>query len=233
MTKKEYIQTMHSILKSLCEVEGFYDVSCGMIAQSIQEGWNSKLATEHYNFWGMKTGNGYKGNVVIMDNKQKNDKAIYRSYNSMVEGCMGYFDFLKYPRYQPLKKCISDISFLDNIGKCGWNSNVGYGDRCKRHLNTVYNVIDNTCNITYLVDKTYELRVNLYIRKSPNGEKKRVDDITENAKKNSYIDADGYVILRKGTRIICKDVIYVDNQIWLLIPSGYVCAKLNDTIYID
>ena len=69
MTKAEYIKSMYSILAPMCKEKGYGNVACGMIAQSIQEGWNSGLATKYFNFWGMKAGKSYKGKTVNMNNK--------------------------------------------------------------------------------------------------------------------------------------------------------------------
>ena len=138
MTKTEYIQKMYAILSPMCAKYGYHNVAAGMIAQSIQEGWNSGLATKYFNYWGMKAGSKYSGKTVAMNNKAKNDPAIYRVYTSMANGCEGYFIFLAYPRYAALKNCTNDIDYLDKIGPCGWNSNKGYGDRCKSHLKEVY-----------------------------------------------------------------------------------------------
>lgn len=143
MIKTAYIQQMYSILSRLCVKYGYGNVAAGMIAQSIQEGWNSGLASKYYNYWGMKAGSSYKGKIVAMNNKAGNDPAVYRVYTSMEEGCEGYFEFLSYPRYKSLKSCVSDTDYLDKIGPCGWNSNPGYGNRCKSHLNEVYTALGN------------------------------------------------------------------------------------------
>lgn len=231
MNKNEYIRMMYDLLSVMCVDKGYHNVACGMIAQSIHEGWNSLLATKHHNYWGMKASKDYKGATVVMDNKQKNDLATYRSYSSISKGCEGYFNFLEYSRYKPLKKCLSDISYLDMIGPCGWNSNIGYGDRCKKHLNDVYNALQYNNSLYWSVGQVYTLQSNMYIRKTPNGEKMKFSEVTESAKKNGYADIDGFAILKKGTRVTCKDVVY-GEQIWLKIPSGYVCCKTKDKIYI-
>ena len=144
MTKQEYIRQMYSILVPMCKNYGYYNVAAAMIAQSIQEGWNSGLATKYYNYWGMKAGSKYKGKTVAMNNKAGNDPAVYRVFTSMEDGCRGYFDFLAYPRYQVLKQCNSDTEYLNKIGPAGWNSNPGYGSRCASHLKEVYDALGTT-----------------------------------------------------------------------------------------
>ena len=133
--KEEYTKAMYAILSRLAIQAGFQvEVIPGMIAQSYQEGWNSGLARKYFNYWGMKAGSSYKGKTVAMNNKAGTDPAIYRVFTSMEDGCEGYFTFLKYSRYAPLKNCTSSEEFLQKIGPCGWNSNKGYGERCASHL---------------------------------------------------------------------------------------------------
>ena len=150
MNKTEYIKKMYSILVPMCEQYGYHNVACAMIAQSIQEGWNSGLATKYHNYWGMKAGSSYKGKTVAMNNKAGNDPAVYRVYSSMEDGCRGYFEFLSYPRYQPLKQCKTDTEYLNKIGGCGWNSNPGYGSRCASHLKEVYDALGTTAEVKEL-----------------------------------------------------------------------------------
>lgn len=134
-TKEEYTKAMYAILSRLAIQAGFHvEVIPGMIAQSYQEGWNSGLARKYFNYWGMKAGSSYKGKTVAMNNKAGTDPAIYRVFTSMEDGCEGYFTFLKYSRYAPLKSCTSSEEYLQKIGPCGWNSNKGYGERCASHL---------------------------------------------------------------------------------------------------
>lgn len=234
MTKAEYIRQMYSILSPMCFKYGFNNVAAGMIAQSIQEGWNSGLATKYHNYWGMKAGSSYKGQTVAMNNKAKTDPAVYRVFNSMQEGCEGYFAFLSYPRYQTLKKCPNDIDFLNKIGGCGWNGNPGYGERCISHLKEVYSAIQQTLQpiLSWQVGRTYTTGQDLYVREEPNGKKVKFGQLTENAKLHAKKDLFGNAILLNGTRVTCKDVVTTESCVWLRIPSGYICAKNSKHIYV-
>ena len=236
MTKAEYIIKMYSILVPMCAKYGYSNVAAGMIAQSIQEGWNSGLATKYFNYWGMKAGKSYKGKTVAMNNKAKNDPAVYRVYTSMANGCEGYFDFLEYSRYQPLKKCTTDSEYLDKIGPCGWNSNPGYGSRCKSHLNEVYDALKGAdigqTTFQYKVGTTYTTQQDLYVRDAPDGNKVKYDSLTANAKANAKKDIFGYGILKKGTRVTCQGLRMTESCTWIKIPSGWICAQNSKHIYI-
>lgn len=231
MNKDEYIRKMYSILVPMCTKYGYHNVAAGMIAQSIQEGWNSGLATKYFNYWGMKAGLSYIGPKVAMDNKAKTDPAVYRVYYSMEQGCEGYFQFLKYPRYSSLKNYTTDVDYLDHIGPCGWNSNPGYGNRCKNHLKDVYNALGNVSPI-WVVGITYTTQQDLNIRKEPNGDFASINDITENAKANSFITPNGNIALKRGTRVTVKEIYADGNMVWLRIPSGWVCGKNSKNIYV-
>lgn len=86
----------------------------------------------------------------------------------------------------------------------------------------------------FTVGKVYTTTTNLYIRETPNGEKKDFDQLTASAKKSSYKDNSNKAILRKGTRVTCQGETKLNNNsIWIKIPSGYICAIDTDgSVYI-
>ncbi len=85
----------------------------------------------------------------------------------------------------------------------------------------------------YILNKTYTLQMNLYVRSEPNGRKLKLNEITPNARANAYQSSDGFAVLKKGTKVTCKGVSGT-NSIWIKIPSGWVCAKASDgKVYIS
>lgn len=234
MTKTDYIRKMYSILVPMCAKYGYHNVAAAMIAQSIQEGWDSKLATNYHNYWGMKTGSGFKGETVAMNNKAKNDPAVYRTYPTMEAGCEGYFQFLNYSRYKPLKNCTTDVEYLNKIGPCGWNSNLGYGTRCISHLKEVYEALAGSPQVAtqWKVGKTYTTQQDLNVRSSPNGDKLPYLALTKDAQKHSFVGSDGTAVLKKGTRVTVKDIKTEGTCTWLKIPSGWICGKNSKYVYV-
>lgn len=219
----------------MCAQYGYHNVAAGMIAQSIQEGWNSGLATKYFNYWGMKAGKGYKGKTVAMNNKAKNDPAVYRVYTSMANGCEGYFQFLAYPRYQSLKNCTTDLEYLNKIGPCGWNSNPGYGSRCASHLKEVYAALGEAPKPSELweVGKTYTTQQDLNVRKEPNGDPVKYSDLTEDGKKHAFVNTQGYAVLKRGTKVTIKNIKSTGTSTWLQIPSGWICGKNSKNIFVS
>ena len=233
MIKTEYIQKMYSILVPMCAKNGYHNVACAMIAQSIQEGWNSGLATRYHNYWGMKNGSGFKGKTVVMDNKKKTDEATYRTYPTMEAGCEGYFQFLAYPRYRPLKNCTTDIEYLERIGPAGWNNNVGYGSRCIRHLQEVYSALANIPKAEqWQVGQTYTTQQDLNIRQEPNGDTVPFNQLTADGQKHAFISPSGSSVLRRGTRVTVKAIQSTGSAMWVQIPSGWICAKNSKNIFL-
>lgn len=85
----------------------------------------------------------------------------------------------------------------------------------------------------YTAGKTYVTNVNLYVRDNPGGNKLKMDSLTENAKRQAYFDDEGYAILKAKTRVTCKTYIISNDDIWMQIPSGWVCAKTGGKVYIE
>ena len=231
MTKTEYIKNMYSILVPMCAANGYNNVAAGMIAQSIQEGWNSGLAKKYFNYWGMKAGRGYKGKTVAMNNKAGNDPAVYRVYTSMSDGCAGYFAFLAYARYRKLKDCTTDTEYLDKIGPCGWNSNKGYGDRCKSHLQEVYAALA-TQTAQWQIGHTYTTQQDLNVRREPNGDPVPYYELTKDGQAHAFVGPSGGAVLKRDTRVTIKDIMTVGSCVWLKIPSGWICGKNSKYTYV-
>ena len=81
-------------------------------AQAILEsGWGrSELAVRANNFFGMKAGKDWEGEVCTMKTQEQTKEgtlitvtADFRSYGSIAEGILGYYEFLQYPRYRNLR----------------------------------------------------------------------------------------------------------------------------------
>lgn len=82
------------------------------------------------------------------------------------------------------------------------------------------------------IGKDYTLQVNLNVRTGAGTEYriKNYDELTNDGKNHATNKIKA--TLRKGTIVTCQDVYYSDNDVWLKIPSGYVCAIYNGEEYI-
>lgn len=83
----------------------------------------------------------------------------------------------------------------------------------------------NEPDAAYKVGRNYTLQANMYVRKTPNGEKLSFSALTADGKAHGYADGAGKAILKKGTVVTCKGLEKAaGGAIWVKIPSGYVCG---------
>lgn len=55
--------------------------------------------------------------------------------------------------------------------------------------------------------------------------------ITNSAKSQAKL-SNGFYVLPKGTRVTCKAIIEQDKYTWMQIPSGYICCKEGEDVYV-
>ena len=88
----------------------------------------------------------------------------------------------------------------------------------------------------YAVGKVYTLRGNMNVRAGAgtNQRIKKVSELTADGKKHCVNkSSSANAVLAKGTRVTCKKVVVnKSGDIWLQIPSGYVCAYSGGKRYV-
>lgn len=91
---------------------------------------------------------------------------------------------------------------------------------------------DDSCCNYFKVGRIYTVAVdNLNIRISPTtkSKRKKVNEITPDARKH----ANSRGQLMCGTKVTCKEIARDENgNIWIKIPSGWVCAIYNSRVFI-
>lgn len=92
-----------------------------------------------------------------------------------------------------------------------------------------------TVKVPYKKDKTYKLKGNMYVRTGA-GKKyaiKKVSALTANGKKHCvYKGKNDKAVLKKGTKVTVQSWTVVGNDIWVKIPSGYICGVEGKTTYV-
>lgn len=217
------------------------------IAQTIKESnWGKSLLSSKYNnFHGIKWYNKCGYDYVELPTKEWNGTqyvsviAKFIVYPNLELGTVGYYEFLKrFKRYAPLFGETNSAIACIKLQQSGYATSPTYGYSVYNDYILKYDLLKYDVmalgQFEYVIGNTYTLQSNMYIREEPCGDKKEFDKITENAKMNGYADSDGFAILKKGTRVTCKDVVnvYTKEQVWVQIPSGYVCGKSKEKIYI-
>lgn len=143
--QKNFIDTLKPIIAKYAGTD--YCVECILAQAILESGWGkSSLASVHHNYFGMKTGRGWKGERVELDTKEEiNGKLVtvkgsFRAYANIESGVAGYFEFIKYPRYANLKSSKNYKDYAHNLLSAGWATSSTYAD-------SLINIVE-----TYLIE---------------------------------------------------------------------------------
>ena len=117
-----------------------------------------------------------------------------------------------------------------------WNGKAMH--KVKHDYDNVYGVLrpkdqSKITGASYKVGSVYTLQVNLNVRSGAgtNYAKKMYSSLTADGKKNA-VQGNSYAILKKGTRVTCKELKTVSGDIWMKIPSGWIAAYYNGEKYV-
>ena len=85
----------------------------------------------------------------------------------------------------------------------------------------------------YEPGKTYTLNVNLKVRAAAGAGSKQLkrSDLTADGKKHSLDQT--YAVLKKGTKVTCKEIQEKSGNIWMKIPSGWIAAYYEGKTYVN
>lgn len=250
MTKNEFLETVSKLVVEENNKRGDPLFSSVVIAQAICESnWGqSKIMMKANAIFGIKATSSWKGKVYNAKTQECYDGKIYtnitacfRAYNSLEESISDYFDLItKAERYR--KACVanSPLECITAIKNGGYATSPTY-------INTIMSIINSNNltkyddieineqpenNVQYEIGKIYTLQVDLNVRNGAgtNYNKKLYNELTADGKKHAYNQTNA--VLKKGTKVTCKDIIIKDSEIWIEIPSGFVCANYNGKEYI-
>lgn len=197
--------------------------------QSLELRWLNLGNGKVYN---SKTKECYNGvtNVTI--------DACFRAYDSFADSISDYFDLIcKNSRYKKAinssspEECIkaikdggyaTDPKYVDSILKIIKSNKLEQYDRKEKESKKE----------DYIIGKTYTLQVNLNVRigAGTSYKNKKYSELTKDGRKHALNISNA--VLKRGTKVTCKNVIKVKDETWLEIPSGYICAKYGDKVYV-
>lgn len=248
MTKKEFIEKVASLVIAENEYRGNPLFSSVVIAQAcLETGYGkSSLMIKANAIFGIKVAKSWKGKVYNAKTKECYDGVTYvtindcfRAYNNLGESISDYFDLIcKSSRYRKAlvsespEECIkaikeggyaTDPKYVDSIIKIIKSNKLEKYDRKEK---------EPVKKEEYIIGKTYTLQVNLNVRNGAGTEykNKKYAELTKDGKKHALNQANA--VLKRGTKVTIKNIIKKTNQIWLEIPSGYICGKYGDKVYV-
>ena len=112
-----------------------------VIAQAVLEsGWGeSRLASQYYNYFGLKCGTRWTGRSVNMRTKEEYREGTltsirdnFRVFDSMEEGVKGYFEFIQLERYRNLQGIRDPQEYLETIRADGYATSFSYVEDCMK-----------------------------------------------------------------------------------------------------
>ena len=252
MTKKEFIENVASLVIAENEYRGNPLFSSVVIAMGcLETGYGkSSLMIKANAIFGIKATKSWKGKVYNAKTKECYDGVTYvtindcfRAYNNFADSISDYFDLIcKSSRYRKAlvadtpKECITEIKnagyatdpkYIDSIMKIIETNNLTKYDRQEK----------TESKESYKVGSTYTLQVNLNVRYGAGTtyKIKKYSELTKDGRKHALNQRDA--VLKRGTKVTCLKIVknginMSKDEIWIQIPSGFICAKYGDRIYV-
>lgn len=170
--------------------------------------------------------------------------ACFRAYTSFADSISDYFDLIcKNSRYKKAinssspEECIkaikdggyaTDPKYVDSILKIIKSNNLEQFDKKEK---------EPVKNEDYKVGGVYTLQVNLNVRygAGTSYRNKKYSELTKDGRKHALNISNA--VLKRGTKVTCLKVIknginMSKGDIWLQIPSGFICAKYGEKVYV-
>lgn len=250
-TNEQFVNLIYPAVIENCKRHG-WGVPSAIIAQACLEsmkssGW-SGLASSCFNFWGMKWAKKYGCEYKEYKTGEQRANGSYYTvtakfckFPSVEAGVEGYFRFIELnPRYKKVMLCKDFVSYATEIKNAGWATSISYTQNIinkvialgLQRFDNMVEIGTGGAALLYQVGQTYTTQQDLNIRKEPNGDPVRYGDLTENAKKHSFVSTSGNTVLKRGTRVTVKDIQNTETCIWLKIPSGWICGKNSKNIFV-
>lgn len=248
MKKQEFIENVASLVIAENEYRKNPLFNSVVIAQACQEtGYGkSSLMIKANAIFGIKATKSWKGKVYNSKTKECYNgssfvtiDSCFRAYDSLADSISDYFDLIcKNSRYRKAliaetpEECIkaikeggyaTDPKYVDSILKIIKSNKLEQYDRKEK---------ESIKNEDYKVGMTYTLQVNLNVRvgAGTSYKNKKYSELTKDGRKHALNISNA--VLKRGTKVTCKNVIKVKEEIWLEIPSGFICAKYGDKVYV-
>lgn len=219
----------------------------------VESGYgSSKIMREHHAFMGQKCGSGKTAtkywDKTFFTSKTKEEYQVgvhtvitdaFRSYKDTQQCILNYYELLNTKLYSKVKAGVDYETQMRQIKECGYmtsstevNSVINL---IRKYGLTVYDVEGGAPTFDtydYVVGNVYKLQNDMYVRKTPNGDRCEMKDFTKDGQKNAFEDDDGFAVLKKGTKVTCKEIKII-NATWIKIPSGWICARsASGKVYI-
>ena len=243
MNNQEFINLVEPIITTENKKRGYPLFTSVVIAQAcLETGFGTSIMMmKSHAIFGIKATKNWKGLVYNSKTKECYNNsnfveinACFRAYKNYEDSISDYFDLIsKSSRYRKALTSETPKECITEIKKGGYATDPNY-------ITKIMNIIEKW-NLTkydkqdifsYIVGKVYTLQVDLKVRTGAGTEyrQKNRAELTKNAKNNSLNQMKA--VLKKGTKVTCQMIVKKNLDIWIKIPSGFLCAKMGETYYI-
>ena len=241
---KTFIAQIAPIIQKVAKERGYLICSTVIAQACVEDAYGTSILGKNYhNYFGMKCGSAWKGKSVNLRTKEEYTvgthtviKDAFRAFDNIEQCVFNFYELLNTSLYKGVQSGVDYKTQMSQIKKCGYMTSSTEVNSVINRINkydlTKYDNISVSVEKSYVVGTIYTTSQDLYIREQPLGKKMKFECITQNAKKHAFFDDYGNAILKKGTRVTCKAISKQTNSIWILIPSGWICARNSKDIYI-
>lgn len=246
MTKKQFIENVASLVIAENEYRKNPLFNSVVIAQAcLETGYGkSSLMIKANAIFGIKASKTWKGKVYNSKTKECYDgvtnitiDACFRAYESFADSISDYFDLIcKNSRYKKAINSSSPEECIKAIKNGGYATDPKYVDSILKIIKSnnleQYDKKESAKKEDYIIGKTYTLQVNLNVRMGAGTsyKNKKYSELTKDGRKHALNISNA--VLKRGTKVTCKNVIQKTNETWIEIPSGFICAKYGDKVYV-
>ena len=260
MTKKQidFINMVAPIAVAQAAKHNFALFPSVTIAQAAQEsGWGTSAKMVKANaLYGVKVGRSawkfgtawkgaaYKtGTTEYYDGKTAT-KIIdwFRQYDNITDATEDYMDMLCHcARYKNALNRKTPRESITAIYAGGYANGPDYVAHIMSIINNCnlqiydkqgYNPTPTTPTTLWQIGQTYTTQQDLNIRYTPNGDLVPFEKLTKDGQAHAMIGPKGNGVLKRGSRVTVKDIVTVGTCVWLNIPSGWICGKNSQYIYV-
>lgn len=247
MKKQEFIENVASLVIAENEYRKNPLFNSVVIAQAcLETGYGkSSLMIKANAIFGIKATKAWKGKVYNSKTKECYDgvtnvtiDACFRAYSSFADSISDYFDLIcKNSRYKKAINSSSPEDCIKAIKEGGYATDPKYVDSILKIIKS--NKLEQydrkekePKKEDYIIGKTYTLQVNLNVRMGAGTsyKNKKYSELTKDGRKHALNISNA--VLKRGTKVTCLKVIKVIDETWLQIPSGFICAKYGEKIYV-
>lgn len=147
MTQLEFIEKIAPLCQKYAKQYGHKFASPAIAQACLESAYGTSTKAKHHNYFGLKyrpgrvsCNNGYFTDGGSEQNKDGSytllpSSTAWYNFDSMEEGCRGYYEFLNIANYSKAKEANTPLEYLQALKMANYATSINY-------VQNVYNVIE-------------------------------------------------------------------------------------------